>query len=160
MSDDIFNPNAGIEDQINDLRRLRKLYVEELEKTNIELASIEDVASDAASEMRKYLSDLDLAIKQIDEQIVEQLEFLYPYDDGKNNTSAQTPKSKIAEAHVRTPVEFSLSKEQQMANIMALRTRGLKPETKQYSLDFFCNISSDKKIQPNDIARSAGTGSV
>ena len=81
MSDDMFNPDAGIEEQINDLRRLRQLYVEEIEKTNIELASIEDATCDSASKLRENLADLELAIKNINGEIAEQLEWLYPYDD-------------------------------------------------------------------------------
>lgn len=55
----------------------------------------------------------------------------------------------------REIVSVSLSKEQQLANKMALRARGVTPHIKQYNLDFFCNAGEDKKIQPNDMARSA-----
>lgn len=55
----------------------------------------------------------------------------------------------------KKPVEISLSKEEQQGNVLHLRSRGLKPESRQYSLDFFCNAGDNKKLQPNDIARSA-----
>ncbi len=158
MSDDMFESNAGIEDHLIDLRRWRRLHAEDIEKTNIELASIEETTSEAANKLREHLIELDLACKQLDWLIEEEVVWLRSDEIEKNTTEAptsKTTKQKIVDNHVKTPVEFSLTKSEQMANVMALRTRGLKPETKQYSLDFFCNISSDKKIQPNDIARSA-----
>lgn len=55
----------------------------------------------------------------------------------------------------KSPIEIHLSKDEKQANFLALRSRALNPEQKQYSLDFFCNASDSKKLQPNDIARSA-----
>ena len=50
--------------------------------------------------------------------------------------------------------EVKLNKDEQLGNTLALRSRGLNPESRQYSLDFFGD-PGDKRIQPNDIARSA-----
>lgn len=50
--------------------------------------------------------------------------------------------------------EVKLNKDEQIGNIIALKGRGLNPESRQYSLDFFCE-PGDKRIQPNDIARCA-----
>lgn len=107
MSDDMFNPDAGIEDQINDLRRLRQLYVEEIEKTNIELASIGDATCDAASKLHEYLSNLGTAKMNIDWQVEEQLEWLSSEDDEQQATETNETLTK---QHLKKEVML-LSKE-------------------------------------------------
>lgn len=56
--------------------------------------------------------------------------------------------------HEKKVVDLNLSNDEKQGNFLHLKSRGVNPD-KQYQLDFFCNDTKGRKLQPNDIARSA-----
>lgn len=56
--------------------------------------------------------------------------------------------------HEKRVVDLNLTNDEKQGNFLHLKSRGVNPD-KQYQLDFFCNDTKGRKLQPNDIARSA-----